>query len=124
MNEVPVSEVLEKAKELINTPHKWARGGYAYCGMRHVSFEYPNANRFCSIGAIKRASLELDVQPYQAQSRLDETSFDLSGYCTITFNDTKNHRDVMRLFDEAIRQALQAEGKFCILGSKERKNEA
>ena len=104
------SEILTKAKALIDKPEKWTIGAYARNGETAVPNDNKYANRFCALGAVKRAGYELEVEVYDALDALDNCAFYKHGFCSvIRFNDSKTHPEVMALFDEAIAEAVKQE---------------
>lgn len=111
------SELLQKAKSLIAKPEKWTQGHYAR-GHRNSVTELPYgvpvesdaACSFCALGALKRVASETGEEPYTATGLLDSVAFEKYGHCTITVNDSKDHKTIMELYDEAIWRALLDEG--------------
>lgn len=119
------SEILKKAKSLIDSPEKWAKGHYATddCGYQ-VNVMDKRAACFCSVGAVQRATHEGLMRSEQALATLNGRSDkafatlnrQLKG-CSgtfarrnvVDFNDYHTHTEVMDMFDRAIAAAEQEE---------------
>jgi hypothetical protein len=101
----PVSvAIIERARELIAEPEHWCRGSYARGkGGVSVSVGDSSARRFCAMGALILAALELtgDIQrgrelAYRAASTISQTG------SLVFVNDHRGHAAVLALFDKAI----------------------
>lgn len=114
------SDILKDAKRHIDTPVKWAQGGYAYGSddfYKHLDPEDPQATCFCAGGAIYRAC----PGAYANTGKPDEDSFageafkflnDAApwGDSVAEYNDApgRKHKTVMKWFDRAIALAEEA----------------
>jgi hypothetical protein len=92
------SEILRKAKALIDTPEKWTKGSNARSmGGFKVSAYDESACKFCSIGALSKANngdkRYSDIYYYLDAAMVTRVS---------AFNDTHTHAEVMAKWDEAI----------------------
>lgn len=103
------SEVLIKAKELINTPDKWIKD----------QFEQVNngSTCFCSLGALAQAAKPESEEHAQYTQMWDQNPAHMFLNLAVgrdvnfsetfaTYNDTHTHDDVMMAFDKAIEMAL------------------
>lgn len=89
------SEILRKAKALIDTPEKWTQKVYARdSNDNDVSYAANSACKFCSLGALHRTSDNL----YLAMDYLGKRF----GTFIDNYNDTHTHAEVMAKWDEAI----------------------
>lgn len=98
-----ITDILVKAKALIDTPEKWIKGSNAEDGNGVVvSLEDKRAVCFCTVGAVLRVSEDIGVEC----AALDLLySFVKGEYDDIPeWNDTYNrtHAEVMAVFDKAI----------------------
>lgn len=92
------SEILRKAKALIDTPEKWTQGFFALdINGKPVSENEFYACKFCSVGAILRTERVLTnrIPAYDYLGKTMGTYID-------KFNDTHTHAEVMAKWDEAI----------------------
>lgn len=113
--EKKTSEILRKAKKLIEKPEKWCTG------------QYFSQGSMCSVGAVIKASgqsrkefdvCRLDVQ--QAEETLNKATMQVvnntcseSFGCVVDYNDAprRSHKQIMKLFDIAIKIAEKQELK-------------
>lgn len=103
---------MQAALSLIDTPAKWTKGSYGKdkdgCPLEPSK---PGVC-YCSMGAIYRAAVTNDIphhlqQPliHAAQAQL-HTVVHATGWAGVmTFNDAVQHTDVMRAWEQAIRNA-------------------
>lgn len=98
MTDMKTSEILIKAKALINNPDKWMQGDYT-----------DGNNCFCSLGAIAEVTgaYPCDVSNLKAAITLrevvaDSDRFQASAENFAAYNDRSNHEEVMQAFDKAI----------------------
>ena len=111
-----VDRILRKAKDLIDTPEKWAKNQMArnVNGM-HVNVRNPDAVCFCSLGALYRAAHVLGIGYVRHIGLVDaceEVLMKYTGRCNLTyFNDQydRNHDEIMHLFDQGI-QSIETVG--------------
>lgn len=90
------SQILRKAKALIDTPEKWTQGAFARDAKgRGVETHDVKAVCFCSAGALGKVNHDGPNEPYEYLTR----SF---GGGLVVFNDTHTHAEVMAKWDEAI----------------------
>jgi len=105
------SEVLKKARAVIEKPENWTKGHYARdADGRPVSPLHSSAICFCALGAIRRAALlSGDGSGYAAA--LHNASCIKHGADVHMVNDDDNttHADVLAIFDEAISNAETSE---------------
>lgn len=108
-----VSELLKAAKVVIADPVHFTKGAIArdqYGGCTGVNSE--NATCWCSVGAYYKV-----LPPSLVASEIDEQAF---GYLTkvvdklsynsvANYSDTHSHNKVMKMWDEAIKLAEEAE---------------
>lgn len=89
------SEILRKAKALIDTPEKWTQGTYARDSQDNASSILGDqACKFCSLGALHKVSDSV----YFSMNYLEK----IFGAPIDAFNDTHTHAEVMAKWDEAI----------------------
>lgn len=116
--------ILEKAREIIADPAHWTQGSYARdMGGHSVNVSDEGACSFCTLGAIRKASLDLAVSAMDDYIARDCLGYDASCFPTeymspttplsptdvIHFNDRfANHDDIINLFDCAIEKAKEA----------------
>lgn len=74
-----------------------------------VTFDSPEAECFCSVGAIKRIVLKLPEYRFAEASAYDalDRAAGRSGLNIVRYNDTHTHEEVMKVWDSAINQAMQ-----------------
>lgn len=116
------SEILTKARALIDTPEKWTQGAYARLinsDLQSVDGQFPEvdwsnemAACFCSLGAIFRTVTDcpdLDTHATPAIMALGAQTEDPFGkqaagsrQAVAAFNDSHTHQEVMAMFDRAI----------------------
>lgn len=104
-------DVLIKAKQILATPAHWTRGSFARdVRNKPVASQSVQACQFCTIGALRRATLELagptpaGMELASKASGLLQSSLPKGVYGVETFNDSlkTTHKDVLKLFDKAI----------------------
>lgn len=89
------SEILRKAKALIDTPEKWTQKAIARESLGIVvKFDAHNATRLDSLGALARVDFYNVGKPI---GYLNQAMGNI-----VTFNDTHTHAEVMAKWDEAI----------------------
>lgn len=94
-------EILIAAKALIDAPEKWTQGDYARdASGNSVSFKSKDAVCFCSLGAIHKVAKGKDFD--DAEKCLREILNGDFRSSLHRFNDAKNHKEVIELFDAAI----------------------
>jgi hypothetical protein len=116
---VKTSEILTKAKALIEDPKHWTR----HCSAR-TDREEPvrslssRAASWCAVGAIERSCYDMYGYGYGYMTSHVSSAIELlrqaSGTNVVSFNDNPNtaHQDVMRVFDAAIRAAEKEEKEW------------
>lgn len=100
------SEALQKAKELISTPEKWAQGDIAFdSNGEPTSALSICAERWCSLGAIVRVDGGVNYTFGNSRRMLSDA---LSGNKIADWNDAtgRTHEEVMDAFDRAIALAI------------------
>ena len=110
----PGVAILKGAMSLISSPAQWTKFAFARNknGDRVKSCT-SEACQWCVVGAINRASYDLDTagtpdNPYAARRLIDES---IPGRLTVTiFNDNwdTHHQDIMHLFERAIKKGQEA----------------
>lgn len=102
------SEILIKAKGLIDTPEKWTQGEFARSekGLS-VQPTSPRATCFCSVGAIRKIGSRGCGGVHISYDLLSG----VMGGSVINFNDTHTHAEVMAAWDEAIKIAREKENE-------------
>ena len=107
-----ISDVLIKAKTLIQDPESWTQGVSA----RDILYEpVPATSRdavcFCTYGAVARAlGLENSTYYHEVARPLKKACAAISGSSMVTeYNDTHTHPEVLALFDKAIELAKETE---------------
>ena len=95
-------EVLEKARELIAVPGRWATGWYAYDDTgKKVDPEHEDACRWCVFGAMDRVCGGRSTD--DATDALAAACCDLYGIPSFAHvNDTEGHSAALSMFDRAI----------------------
>lgn len=106
------SEILIKAKSLIDTPDKWLTEEYAdgegcFCSLGAIAFAEANTDNYSEVAFTKnwendRPALLLN----KAVNRNDHCEETFA-----TYNDHSSHEQVMTAFDKAIQLALEEESK-------------
>jgi predicted aconitase len=101
-----VTEILVGAREILSDPNRWTREFQARdIEGRCIAWNEPEAVCFCLMGAINRASRDIDpddITPaYDAMNVLDS----VIDAAIPTFNDrpTTTHEDVLKALDAAIK---------------------
>ncbi len=116
MSEAPTTkEVLVKAKELIQDPKHWIQGTFARDSEgRGVAVYVPEAVCFCSLGAMRRASLNYPIPEPVLKAfvaGIYEVPLEEVGHNVYmmkdgitSFNDKpgRTHARVLEVFDKAI----------------------
>lgn len=97
------SEVLIKAKTLIEDPKNWTQGVSARDEHGNEVFDYHQAACFCSLGALGRIARGANF--FASKAYLYRVMGDLVS----SFNDNNTHEEVITKWDEAIALA-QSEG--------------
>lgn len=88
-------DVLIRARNLISNKNHWTR-----------EIEDNGYGRYCAVGAVKAVTKDM-TRWDTAVNRLNNVSRELFGTGVVTVNDRKDgHRNVMRVYAEAIRQLL------------------
>lgn len=98
------SELLIKAKVVIENPGHWTQGAYAHAergGERRWSMD-EDATCFCSLGALSRVTHEMPNSSYFHATRYLETAMLMP---VSVFNDSHTHGQVMAAWDKAIEEA-------------------
>lgn len=98
-------QILVDARAIIDTPNKWRQGKLATDkDNQPVPFYSNKAERFCSVGAIYRATGSEYITPSRKAITALFCSIPLDYDSVYEFNDdTKTtHSDVLRVFDLAI----------------------
>ena len=112
------SEVLRKARALIEKPENWTQGAYAR-GIDDAGKSIKDACSLCAVGAVYAITDDLKAggeKVFQrvlywlgsALARPGEPPLDSAD--VIAFNDTRTHAEVLSLFDRAI-AAAEARGE-------------
>lgn len=106
-----VSTILIHAKSLIDTPEKWTQNYYAKDAAGFsVPALYEGATCFCSIGAVYRATHDLDSESITNEAL--NLFRQVTGKMNIfMFNDCHTHSEVMTAWDAAIALAIKEEQK-------------
>ena len=102
----PVRRLLMDAKALIQRPKNWTQRAYSRDAKgKQVGILSSEACRFCAEGTLLRVYDETEV--YQSVNRLLRELIAPRGL--VSFNDAPGttHRDIMRLFNKAIRAAKE-----------------
>lgn len=108
------SDVLKKARSLIEKEENWLRGVFAIGsdGTAVVSSD-PRACKFCSVGAIRNAAWtwpKLDARDMFLRYA-ERSLIEVMGKPITNFNDWNSHEEVLKAFDRAIEQELMREAK-------------
>ena len=107
----PVRRLLMDAKALIARPENWCKGVLARSvNNRHTDVFSQKAFRFCGMGAVWRAAGSFESPSYAAEAiKCLADGFDQDRYVLGAFNDAPEttHRDIMRLFNRAIKRAKE-----------------
>ena len=93
--------VLSRGRDLISDERRWCKRSFAVSWLDiPVSIGSPYARRFCSLGAIKRAGLEIGLPVDDASRALEWQTV----RPVIDWNDDKlrTHAEVVAAFDAAI----------------------
>ena len=109
-----VSDVLKKAKALIDSPKKWTQKVYARDTKdMPVPWGSSAACKFCALGAVNRVVFLLYSHSlvFAALECLQEASNTLTGKSVAHINDTTDHATVMSIYDKAIQRAEELESE-------------
>ena len=107
-----ISDVLIKAKTLIQDPKNWTQGVLARDNLYEpVPTTSRNAVCFCTYGAVGRVLvLENSSQHDEVAGPLKKACAAISGSSRVAeYNDTHTHPEVLALFDKAIELAKESE---------------
>lgn len=107
-----VSAFMTEAKKVIEDPANWTTGWFAKNEFgTMVDSLSENATCFCSLGAIERyAKCELEEDLFGVRSLSREAQYRLEGVMGMAvedFNDDHTHLEVMTMWDEAIKIAVE-----------------
>lgn len=102
-------ELAKKARDLIADPKHWTKNAFAKDRLGFaVETESAKAVRFCSIGAVSRATFELDSRysypNIDIVKTVKDALHDNMGNAVIKFNDNHTHEEVLAAWDRAIEQ--------------------
>jgi hypothetical protein len=103
-----ILDVLIQARARISTPDHWMRHHPAADKFGNlVPSNRPEAHRFCALGAIGNALGGCDKPEWEptvkALHEAKDRLFPKAARISVTgFNDTRNHEDVLAIFDGAI----------------------
>lgn len=109
-----ISDVLLKARDILNDPKAWCKGTFARDKNEKKASPYdPDACQFCATGAILKAESEYDLS--SANGLYAEEIIEQQLPCTRKFggipsyNDAlvRTHEEILALFDRAIVAASQ-----------------
>jgi hypothetical protein len=106
-----ISEALERALALIDTPEKWTKNAQARTKRGCATYASSmKAYSFCAIGAICRVCADNDVHVF-LEKILTERGYVYDGDPLMSFNDNPdtNHLGVVWLFKEGIEKARAQE---------------
>jgi hypothetical protein len=96
--------IMERAREVIADPEHWCRGSFARGrGGVSVSVGDVSARRYCAIGAIILAALEITGDTSRARELACSVATKISETGSlVVVNDHQGHAAVLALFDKAI----------------------
>lgn len=104
-----ISEVLIKARKLIEDPAHWTQRSFARDSYGNkLGPLSESATCFCSIGALHNVQPELWLTgetSIPAKDFLNDLCKDLHGIRVVNYNDSHTHKEVLALFDAAILKA-------------------
>jgi len=105
------SEILIKARQVIEKPEHWTQESYARdnAGASLADGYATEAVCWCSLGAIEKVTGLDNWDSYEAVSFLTEAMVDVPRQSVEDFNDNHSHSDVLALFDQAITKATEQE---------------
>jgi len=103
-----VTEIISDAKKLIEDPEHWVQYTMAHDSQGNtVDPEDKEAVSFCSVGALYNTISPREKEFYRAIHYLNDASRELTGILVVSANDTCSHRSIMRIFDNAIKNAKE-----------------
>lgn len=112
------SEILTQAKQLISDPDHWTTGWYARDSAGEKIHPTQNgATCFCSMGAVYRVVGHCAQAPESTSafsalaSAIDPQKHNGYYNCIPVFNDFATHKEVMEMWDTAIKLAKEEEEK-------------
>lgn len=96
--------IIRRAREIISDPESWTSGTYARDDQgQSVDPDHRSACRWCALGAIARAAIELDAQPGDGAAAVDRLYEAAENMQTVvTTNDQLGHAATLSLFDKAL----------------------
>ena len=96
--------IIERARQIISDPDNWCRGSFARGrGGASVSVRDPAARRFCAMGALILAAIEITGDATQANELAYGIAKTISRTGSLVFiNDRQGHGAILQLFDEAL----------------------
>ena len=109
----PGVAILKRAMSLISNPAQWTKFTFSRDkNGNSVSSHTSGACQWCVMGAINRASHDLDMartpdDPYAARRLINKSiPRDFVGVTATSFNDDSatHHQDIMHLFERAIKE--------------------
>lgn len=101
------SEILIKAKSLIDSPEKWTQEVFARDAKKQqVEHKSPDAVCFCSLGAL---SLVAGKDSYDFATARQYLRAAIGDQFIASFNDDHTHEEVMSAWDKAIQISKQDE---------------
>jgi hypothetical protein len=112
-------QVVARAREILEDPSRWTAGELATDSMgASVEPTDDEAQRFCAVGALMRATSEFtsdalaaEILAYQTHLALVDFAGIPEGHTTLErINDHQGHRAVLVIFDEYLRGRLAPAG--------------
>jgi hypothetical protein len=99
--------IIERARQIISDPESWCRGSFARGRAgTSVSVRDPAARRYCAMGALILAAIEITGDATQANELAYSIAKAVSDSGSLVFiNDHHGHGAVLKVFDEAIAAA-------------------
>ncbi len=98
--------IFRRAKKLLEDPDNWIQGRLSANRMNETcEIDHHTACRFCLMGAVVRAKIELGHRDVDAIRVLWDTSSEVNDHGAVyQFNDhpKTTHEDVLRVLDSAI----------------------
>jgi hypothetical protein len=100
--------IVRRARQIIHARRSWTKLRLAED--KHgdsCSYDDRKAVRFCAVGALRRAALEVTGDPRRAETLASEAANKLShdnGATIMTINDVDGHVAVLNVFDRALAQ--------------------
>lgn len=95
-------DILKDARALISDPKHWTRRVEARSGRKKVEPWAPEANRWCSLGAMYRVGNDVRLGNYREWHKASVALNDAMGGWIGLFNDHHTHAEVLAAFDVAI----------------------